>query len=557
MRISFKKNNWLIIALVILISIIFAIVIALAYTLTTKFVDNEFEASKVSVLEKSIAPYENFTENGIAEVSFYQGFLDSLSASKYANAILIKFPFVDSLVFFDIDISQRYKYSGFTFRNLHLSPRAIFQFGRTVPADSVLLYKAGIDSSYSLIREDEFNKMAIKFASFIQSTDTTRAISNEEIFKNFYSITPGKISYMTLPRREEIIQFKNMMNGYGDENAIYHQDIITYFLNPNSLKIMNTHPGLYQTVEIKPVFYESMDAEGYMKHTEIPLPGAMSEYKIYLASSSDFIQSEITKRFLPIGLGILMLYFILLFTTYLIYRNLNINLRMFKLQYDFVNNLSHEFKTPVSVIKIAGNNIINSKGLTEKEKNFYGKILDEEADKLNNLLNTLLSFTQIENKIIKPKLEEVDLNEFCQNMVSSYRVKYPDFDISFSIEDIRFFKTDLTLLTSIFQNLMDNAYRYSNEGKRYMRILIFRKNRQIFFKFEDKGIGIDSNEKENIFKKFYRIQSEYNQQGSIGLGLAFCKEVVKLMKGDITVESKKGVGSIFTMVLPYDYTNQN
>lgn len=234
---------------------------------------------------------------------------------------------------------------------------------------------------------------------------------------------------------------------------------------------------------------------------------------------------------------------------------MNINLRMFKLQYDFVNNLSHEFKTPVSVIKIAGNNIINSKVLTEKEKNFYGKILDEEADKLNNLLNTLLSFTQIENKIIKPKLEEVDLNEFCESMVSSYRIKYPDFDIAFSIENLRFFKTDLTLLTSIFQNLLDNAYRYSTEGRKYMRILIFRKNRQIFFKFEDKGIGIENSEKENIFKKFYRIQSEYNQQGSIGLGLAFCKEVVKLMKGDIMVESKKGVGSTFTMELPYDDPN--
>jgi two-component system phosphate regulon sensor histidine kinase PhoR len=140
-------------------------------------------------------------------------------------------------------------------------------------------------------------------------------------------------------------------------------------------------------------------------------------------------------------------------------------------------------------------------------------------------------------------------------MVNSYRIKYPDFDINFKIENVRFFKTDLTMLTSVFQNLVDNAYRYSSEDRKYMRIFIFRQNRQIFFKFEDKGIGIENSEKENIFKKFYRIQSEYNQQGSVGLGLAFCKEVVKLMNGDITVESKKGVGSTFTMVLPYDFQN--
>lgn len=555
MRISFKINKWLIIALLILITALLITALALTYTLIGKFVDNDFEASKVSVLEKSIAPYNDFTDNGIAEVSFYQGFLDSASTSKYSETILTKFPFVERLMFFDVEISQHYIDRGFKFRNLFLAPKAIYQFGRDVAADSIRLYKSGTDSTFSLIQEDEFNSMAIKLASFIESTDTTRAISNEEIFKDFHSISPGKLSYMTLPRREEVGQFKKMMNGYGDENAVYQHDIITYFLDPTSLKLINSHPALYQSIEIRPVFFESGNMGEKMKETEILLPGALSEYKIHLSSSSDFIQLEITSRFRPIALGIVMIYIILLIIAYLIYRNLNINLRTFKLQYDFVNNLSHEFKTPVSVIKIAGNNIINSKTLTEKEKNFYGKILDEEADKLNNLLNTLLSFTQIENKIIKPKLEEVDLEEFCERMVSSYRIKYPDFDINFFLEDVRFFKTDLTLLTSVFQNLIDNAYRYSVQGRKYMRILIFVQNRQIFFKFEDKGIGIGSNDKENIFKKFYRIQSEHNQQGSIGLGLAFSKEVTKLMNGDITVESKKGVGSTFTMVLPYDFPN--
>ncbi len=555
MRISLRKNKWLIVSLLILLSTLFVVALILAYTLTKKFIDNEFEAGKVGALEKSIASYNDFTQNGVAEVSYYQGFLDSASASKYAKNIYTKFPFVERLVFFDIDISQHYKNKGFKSQDLFLSPKAIYQFGKDIPASSNLLYKAGVDSNYSLLLEDDFNKMAIKFASFVESADTMRSISNEEIFRNFYSIMPGKLSYMTLPRREEVIQFKNMMNGYGDANAVYQQDVITYFINPEALKIFNTQPQLYEHVEIKPVFYESSEREDHVKHTEIPLPAALSDYKIYFSSSSNFIQYEVIKRFLPIGFGILMIYFIFLTIAYLIYRNFKANLRMFKLQYDFVNNLSHEFKTPVSVIKIAGNNIVNSKGLTEKEKNFYGKILDEEADKLNNLLNTLLSFTQIENNIIKPKLEEIDLNEFCESMVNSYRVKYPDFDINFKIENVRFFKTDATMLTSVFQNLIDNAYRYSTEDRKYMRIFIFKQNRQIIFKFEDKGIGIESSEKENVFRKFYRIQSEYNQQGSVGLGLAFCKEVVKLMNGDISVESRKGVGSVFTIILPYEFPN--
>lgn len=548
-----KKNNWLVLALLILITVIFGIVLALTYTLTAKFVDNDFEANKVNVLENSIEPYNAFIQNGITEVSFYQGFLDSTSASKYAKSILDKFPFVEKLIFFDIDISQHSQYRGFQFKDLHITPQAIFQFDRDLPSDSIPLYKAGADGDFSLLLEDEFNKMAIKFAGFIESSDTTRVISNEEIFKNFYSITPGKVSYMTLPRREEIVEFKNMMNRDLDEKALYHQDIITYFLNPLKLKLVNTRRDLYQRIEIKPIFYDPLETERDVKYAEIPLPGALAEYKIFFSSSSSFLQAEIYKRFSPIALGVLMFYVILLSIAYLIYRNIKMNLRMFKLQYDFINNLSHEFKTPVSVIKIAGDNIVNAKVLTTDEKNFYGRILDEEADKLNNLLNTLLSFTQIENNIIKPKLEEVDLVGFCESMVESYRIKYPDFDIDFTVNNVRYFRTDITLLTSLFQNLIDNAYRYSFETLKYLRISIYRENRQIFFKFEDKGIGIEKNEKENIFRKFYRIQSEYNQQGSVGLGLAFCKEVVKLMKGEISVQSKKGLGSIFTMVFPYEF----
>lgn len=550
MKLSFRKNYGLIIAFLILISALFVIALTVSYTLTNKFVDNEFEANKVDILKKSVQSYDDFVKNKVAEVSFYQGFMDSLSGKKYAEDVFKNFPFVERVVFFDNDISQKYIHDGLKFRGLFLSPKAIYQYKRDSISDATLLYKAGPGVKFSFLPQEDFNSMAIKFAGFISTADTTRPINNEEIFNTFYSIMPGKISYMTLPSREEVSYFQKMLNSTGDEEAVYQQDIVTFHLNPTWLKIHNAHPQLYQDIEIKPVFYESVNE--FIISTEISFPGALSAYKIYITSSPEFIKAEVNSRFLPIAVSILIIYIILLIVAQLIYRNLNINLRMFKLQYDFVNNLSHEFKTPVSVIKIAGSNIKSAKLLSEKEKDFYGKILEEEADKLNNLLNTLLSFTQIENKVITPKMEDIDLNEFCRSMVDSYRVKYVDFDIYYSIKDVKYFRTDATLLTSVFQNLIDNAYRYSSAGKKHMRISIYTQNRQIFFKFEDKGIGIANSEKENVFKKFYRINSEYNQQGSVGLGLAFCKEVVMLMRGDISVESKLGAGTIFTMTLPYN-----
>lgn len=225
---------------------------------------------------------------------------------------------------------------------------------------------------------------------------------------------------------------------------------------------------------------------------------------------------------------------------------------MFKLQYDFINNLTHEFKTPVSVIKIAGNNIRSASKLSDRERLHYGKILDEEADKLNDLMNKLLSFTQIENKSIKIKQENINLEVFCQNLIDSYQLKHPTFDINFRIEGLTHFRSDPVLLGSIFQNLIDNAFKYSNPDKKFLKISIKKVKKSILMTFTDKGIGIPARDLDNIFKKFFRVQNQYNQQGSVGLGLAFCKELVNFMNGTITVNSVEGKGTEFRIELPYE-----
>src|SRR5690606_16055640 len=237
---------------------------------------------------------------------------------------------------------------------------------------------------------------------------------------------------------------------------------------------------------------------------------------------------------------------------YLIYRNLYVNKRMFKLQYDFINNLTHEFKTPVSVIKIAGNNIRSAKQLSDPERKHYGKILDEEADKLNNLMNTLLSFTQIENKSIQIKREEVNLHEFCDKVLSASKIKYVDLDIRCRVNADRTLYTDPVLLGSIFQNLIDNAYKYSKPDNKVLEIRVEQMRKQVTMRFADQGIGIARKELPHVFKKFYRVQNQYNQQGSVGLGLAFCRELVNFMGGTISAESELGKGTTFTIVFPQD-----
>jgi len=294
-----------------------------------------------------------------------------------------------------------------------------------------------------------------------------------------------------------------------------------------------------------------VNSDSGLVSTELPLAGAFSSYKLYYSASPDFLSAEVNRRFAPLAFAVLLVYGALGFIGYLIYRNLSINNKLFKLQYDFVNNLTHEFKTPVSVIKIAGNNIRSANQLTDRERMHYGKILDEEADKLNDLMNKLLSFTQIENHSIQIKKSKLNLEVFIQNLVDGYQLKHPDFEIHYSIHNVEYFTTDMVLLSSLFQNLIDNAFKYSLPTRKSLDIDVRLERANIVFRFADQGIGIPKEELKNIFRKSYRIQSEYNQQGSVGLGLAFCKELVNFMQGEIFVRSKVGIGSEFTIVLPY------
>lgn len=550
---NYQKNFSLVVLFLILITTSMGGAFFLAFNLTSKYVENEFISQKIEVLEETVKPYNDFFQNTIPEISFYQGYLDSAQATKFVDTIFNKFRFVDRVLFYDSGVSNHAIPDGVKLRNFTIAPKAVYQFSRNIHRDSILIYKENrsgkIAQTYA---GDEFNKMALKFSNFIRAADTTKVLSDADRFNVFYSIMSGRITFLNIPRNEEIKIYKDLMFKNLEPSPVYQLDMMTFYLNPLHLHIINTNPELYEYISIKPLVYEYLDNNADLISNDLPLSGPFSGYKLYFSSSKNYLRKEINSRFRPIAGGLFLTYAILVFIAYLIYRNLNINSKLFKLQYDFINNLTHEFKTPVSVIKIAGNNIRSATQLSDQERLHYGKILDEEAEKLNDLLNKLLSFTQIENKVIKIKPENINLEVFCQNLIDSYQLKYPSFDISCNIRDIDYIKSDPVLLGSIFQNLIDNAYKYSRHDKKILIIDISKSKKNIVFRFIDQGIGIPEDEIDNIFKKFFRIQNEYNQQGSVGLGLAFCKELVKFMNGTITAESIEGKGSEFRIELPLE-----
>jgi two-component system phosphate regulon sensor histidine kinase PhoR len=547
---GYRKNFALIVIFLILISALFVLSLFLAYNFSKKFVENEFVSEKVKVLETSIKPYNEFFQNKLPEVSYYNGYLDSATTAKFVDTLLLNYPFVSRVIFYDTEVRSTPVRDGLNTGHFSIGPKFIYQFGSLVPQDSVKLFSRYEHKSFS--RGDDFNSLGIKLISYIESLDTTKAPSADALFSNFSVVRSNKITYLNIPRFEDLKVYKQMMRKKLSTAPVYQQDMLSFYLDPGKIRIINSRPKLYQAIRIEPLTYDPLDTSTEYVSTEIALPGPFSDYKLYFLSAKSFVDKAIFRYFLPIAIVMLVVYGVLVLVAFLIYRNLNINHRMFKLQYDFVNNLTHEFKTPVSVIKIAGNNIKSASSLSEKEQKMYGRILDEEADKLNGLMNKLLAFTQIENKAIQLNADRVNVVDFIESTIESHMLKYPDFNFTYEVSGFSTFITDPVLLGSLFDNLAENAYKYSSPGQKYLHVTATASKGKVIFRFKDKGIGIPAPEINNIFKKFYRIQNQYNQNGSVGLGLAFCKELVNYMKGEISVKSKVNQGTEFKIILPHN-----
>src|SRR6185437_3063453 len=179
----------------ILISIIFIIALFVSYDLNARYVENEFASKKNDVLEQTIKPYNDLFFNKIPEITSYQGFLDSASAAKYADAVFRDYPFVQKIIFYDARISNK-KNSTVVRNNLGISISAMYQF---VPDNQSL---SGL-RIWNTTGEDDFKQMAIKLSDYIAFSDTSRESSQNEIYKTFYDVKSGKISYSNILRRSD------------------------------------------------------------------------------------------------------------------------------------------------------------------------------------------------------------------------------------------------------------------------------------------------------------------------------------------------------------------
>ncbi len=214
----------------------------------------------------------------------------------------------------------------------------------------------------------------------------------------------------------------------------------------------------------------------------------------------------------------------------------------------FFTNISHEFKTPLTLIL----------GMTDRLKtlihnNDQIKIIRKNSLKLLQLVNHLLDLRKIDTSKMKLSINEGIINEFIKGIVSSFEDianrKKINLKYNSAGEETRGY-FDHNKLEKILSNLLSNALKYTQEGGKVNVISGLNNDGYLTIEIIDNGIGITENEMKHIFDRFYRV-SENNNQGS-GIGLALVKELVEIHKGEIKADCKKNEGSCFNIILPVD-----
>ncbi|MBR3600750.1 MAG: HAMP domain-containing histidine kinase [Lachnospiraceae bacterium] len=214
------------------------------------------------------------------------------------------------------------------------------------------------------------------------------------------------------------------------------------------------------------------------------------------------------------------------------------------LRTDFIANVSHEMKTPLSVMQNYGT-LLQMPNLPEEKRLEYAKGITEGSRRLADMMTNILKLNKLEKQQIYPKTEEYDLGEQLCECLLQFENIWEEKNIEIEteiIEDVKV-NTDQELLSLVWNNLLSNAFKFTPEGGKVVLTLETTKE-DIIVNVQDTGCGMSPETGAHIFEKFYQGDTSHATQGN-GLGLALVKRVIDILQGEIRVESVLGKGSTF------------
>ena len=262
-------------------------------------------------------------------------------------------------------------------------------------------------------------------------------------------------------------------------------------------------------------------------------PAKMGFVNVFFPTMDNYIFSSV-RFMIPSIIFTLVLLVTFIFTIYIIFRQKKLT----EIKNDFINNMTHEFKTPISTISLAAQ-MLNDPAVGKSPQMFkhISGVINDETKRLRFQVEKVLQMSMFERQKATLKMKEVDANELVYNVTDA---------------DDPFIFVDEMHFTNVIFNLLDNALKYKKPDVNiHLKVRTWNDDGKLHISIEDNGIGIKKENLKKIFDKFYRVHTgNLHDVKGFGLGLAYVKKIITDHKGTIRAESELNVGTKFIIVLP-------
>jgi Signal transduction histidine kinase len=247
---------------------------------------------------------------------------------------------------------------------------------------------------------------------------------------------------------------------------------------------------------------------------------------------------------------------IILLAFYMTVRTMLRQKKLGEIKNDFINNMTHEFKTPIATISLAVDAMRNEKVIQDRNKlGYFSDIIKEENQRMNRQVETILKASQLERQEADLNLKPVHVHEVIKDVVDNFSLQLEDkqgkVELDLKAEN-DLVNADEVHFSNLVNNLVDNAVKYAKDNiPPVIKLSTHSNGKNFVMKIEDNGIGMNRETVKRIFERFYRAHTGnvHNVKG-FGLGLSYVKTMVEAHDGDIKAESVLGKGSTFTVDLP-------
>jgi two-component system phosphate regulon sensor histidine kinase PhoR len=378
-----------------------------------------------------------------------------------------------------------------------------------------------------------FDSVGIENKWFSHKNNMVKDIFDELVSINIYNEHNPKLDTVLL---DSIIRFELLQKGI---SANYN-----FIILPS-----NKITAGAMSSEINPAFYES-------------------KYKVNLSPDNVFIEPQILSLIFPnqntyllssmwfLLIVSITLMLTLIFSFYYTLSTIFKQKKLSEIKNDFISNMTHEFKTPISTISLACE-VLNDKTVDKSPERLikYVKMIGDENKRLSLLVENILQTAILDKGKFNLKIQSINIHNLIEHTITNIKlqVENKEGEISTELNATSFIiNADRVHITNILFNLIDNALKYT-QGKPNIVIRTKNDNEGIFISVKDNGIGISKENQKRIFDTMYRVPTGniHNVKG-FGLGLSYVKAVVEKHNGSINVTSELGNGSTFTLYIPID-----